>query len=292
MNKRQKAFITRTKKLLVGMDRQERAMEISATITRLYQNIKWSSNEILEVENCLLATKRRVTIGKGIVMITPEQIPQSVKSAVNAYLMTRTYAEVMREKVNEVYKESLEIFPLYTDMYADLESKRRRAEIKRIYNPANMYLSKDEDTCKDVYKDVDFQLRKKGLKPESMPDDHCPALTAEHLQTKTQHILIDAAAEMLGENGDFRHKALCLGLDKYYEFIGLVVKLVVNAPGFKNPLTGKGDDMKNYTGQGWEGGNYSRGMGITDIAKVIRKQLKKKYPACKFSVTISRIAID
>lgn len=172
-------------------------------------------------------------------MITPEQIPQSVKSAVNAYLMARTYAECMREKVNEVYKETLEIFPLYTDMYADLESKRRRVEVKRIYDPADMYLSKDEDTCKDVYKDVDFQLRKKGLKPDSMPNDHCPALVAEHLQTKTERILIDAATEMLGQNGNFRHTLLCNGLDKYYQFIDLVVKLVVNLQGFKNPLTGK-----------------------------------------------------
>ena len=47
------------------------------------------------------------------------------------------------------------------------------------------------------------------------------------------------ATKMLGEKGDFRHKLLCAGLDKYRQFIDLVVGLVVNAPGFKNPLTGQ-----------------------------------------------------
>ena len=166
--------------------------------------------------------------------LTPQDIPQSVKSAVNAYLMARTYAECMREKVNEVYKESLEIFPLYTDL-----ERRGGDKTQRIYDPSKMYLSKDEETCKDVYADVDFHLRKRNIKPESMPDGHSPALTAEHLQTQAQWLIIDTAGEMLGETGDFQHKLLCNGLDKYNQFIDLVVKMVVNMPGFKNPLTGR-----------------------------------------------------
>ena len=166
--------------------------------------------------------------------LTPQDIPQGVKSAVNAYLMARTYAECMREKVNEVYKESLGIFPLYTD-----RNKRRGGKSERIYDPEKMYLSKDDETCKDVYADVDFHLRKRNIKPESMPDGHCPALTAEHLQTQAQWLIIDTAGEMLGETGDFQHKLLCAGLDKYHEFIDLVVKMVVNMPDFANPLTGR-----------------------------------------------------
>lgn len=171
--------------------------------------------------------------------ITKPEITQAVKSSVNAYLMARAYAETMREKVDVVYKETLEIFPLYTDLTSRRISKRRRCKPERIYDPERMYLSADEETCKEVYADVNHQLRKQGIKPETMPDDYCPALTAEHLQTKTEHILIDAAAEMLGETGDFRHRALCLGLDKYKQFIDLVVSLVVNLPDFKNPLTGQ-----------------------------------------------------
>jgi len=161
-----------------------------------------------------------------------KQVTQAVKSSVNAYLMARAYAETMREKVDEVYKETLDIFPLYTDL-----ERRGGDKTQRIYNPGRMYLSKDDETCKDVYADVNFQLRKKGIKPDSMPDGHCPALTAEHIVVKTKHLLIDSMAEMLGEDDDFQHKLLCAGLDKYQEFIDLAVRLVVNMPGFKNPLT-------------------------------------------------------
>lgn len=46
----------------------------------------------------------------------------------------------------------------------------------------------------------------------------------------------------------------------------------------------------NYTGQGWEGKNYSPDLGIKDIAKIIRTNLKQKYPRCKFSVQIERFS--
>lgn len=46
--------------------------------------------------------------------------------------------------------------------------------------------------------------------------------------------------------------------------------------------------MKFYTEHGWKGESYSRDMGIADIAKAVRKDLKKRFPECKFSVTIQR----
>ena len=164
---------------------------------------------------------------------TKPQITQAVKSSVNAYLMARAYAETMREKVDPFYTEALAIHPIYTDL-----TTRANTEVERIYNREQMFLSEDDETCKEIYADVNFHLRKAGLKPDNMPDSHCPALVAEHLQIKTEHILIDAAAEMLGENGEFRHTLLCNGLGAYKKFIDLVVKLVVNMPDFKNPLTG------------------------------------------------------
>lgn len=42
--------------------------------------------------------------------------------------------------------------------------------------------------------------------------------------------------------------------------------------------------MQNYTGYGWEGKNYNNNLSTTDIAKIIRQQLKKEYPNCKFSI--------
>lgn len=166
-----------------------------------------------------------------------KDVTPAVKSSVNAYLMARVYAETMRAAVDKVYKESLEIFPLYTDRN-ELRDPSRRKPKERIFDHDKMYLSKDEETCKEVYADVNFQLRKQGLKPDSMPDDHCPALVAEHLQVKTQWLLIECAAEMLGESNpkDFNNQLLCAGLDTHKKFIDLVVGLVVNLPDFKSPL--------------------------------------------------------
>jgi len=42
--------------------------------------------------------------------------------------------------------------------------------------------------------------------------------------------------------------------------------------------------MRNYTGYGWEGKNYSENLSTKDIAKIIRQRLKKEFPECKFSV--------
>ena len=171
------------------------------------------------------------------VKLTQKDVTPALKSSVNAYLMARAMAEVTREKVNEVYQEVLQIHPLYED----LDTRARKAEPSRIYDPDKMYLSTDEETCSDVYADADFTLRERNIKPGDMPRDHCPALVAECVQRDTEHLIIETAAEMLAfdiEPKEFGNKLLCLGLEKYQEFINLCVGLVVKLPDFKNPLTG------------------------------------------------------
>jgi len=49
--------------------------------------------------------------------------------------------------------------------------------------------------------------------------------------------------------------------------------------------------MRNYTGHGYQGSNYNRNLGIKEIAKLIRTQLKKDFPECKFSVQIERYSM-
>ena len=49
--------------------------------------------------------------------------------------------------------------------------------------------------------------------------------------------------------------------------------------------------MQNYTGQGWEGKNYNRDLDIKGIAKIVKTNLKKEYPQCKFSVQIERYSM-
>jgi len=48
--------------------------------------------------------------------------------------------------------------------------------------------------------------------------------------------------------------------------------------------------MKFYTKHGWKGDNYERGRDITDIAKLIRTELKSRFPKCRFGVRIQRYA--
>lgn len=163
--------------------------------------------------------------------LTPENVTSAVKEAVQGYLLARANAEVMREKVNQVYREVLEIHPLYTDFMAE-----RREEIKRVTDVEDMYLSTDEATCGEVYRDANLTLREMGLKSDDMPDEHCPALVAEELQRDTEHLILEASSDMLelDFNGhELKHRLLCLGLEKYKKFIDLVVGLVVNLPDFK-----------------------------------------------------------
>lgn len=172
--------------------------------------------------------------------MTASMITQDVKSAVNAYLMARTFAEVQREKVDAIQREELDVF----EFYVAPEYAVRGREIERITGPDKTWLMSDKDH-KAYLEGVRFELEKAGYKiqqADGTQDKHqyyCPALVAESAQRETEHLIIKAAADMLKEPKVTVHNLLSLGLERYHEFIDLVVKLVVNAPGFQNPLTGK-----------------------------------------------------
>jgi len=171
--------------------------------------------------------------------MTPK-VTYAVKSAVNAYLLARTSAELHREKVDKIQRGLLEDTPYYT---AEKYLIRGRTEKERITDPKDTWLMSDEESF-DYLVDLKHELIKAGYKIESEPGSaensySCPALSAEYLQTQTQWLVIDTAAEMLGEKEGFRDSLLCAGLEKYNQFIDLVVKMVVNMPDFKNPLTGQ-----------------------------------------------------
>lgn len=42
--------------------------------------------------------------------------------------------------------------------------------------------------------------------------------------------------------------------------------------------------IRNYTGHRWQGKKYNPQMSIKEIVENIRKELKEKFPECKFSV--------
>jgi len=165
--------------------------------------------------------------------LTMQDVTQDVKSSVNAYLMARAYAETMRSAIDKIQRGVLEECPLTNG----LEVKHGKSE-RRITDPEHAYLETREDHIQDYYAECDKREREAGLKPKEMEFDYCPALVAEHLQVKSEWLLIESAAEMLGEDKpeDFNNKLLCHGLESRKKFIDLVVGLVLNLPDFENPM--------------------------------------------------------
>jgi len=170
-------------------------------------------------------------------------IPESVKSAVNAYLMARAYAEVHREKVDSIQRHLLETAKYYVDpKWKDTRSFQDGIDDERITDLKLTYLMSDSES-KDYFADLKAALIKAGYEIEDIPGAEgrwkCPALVAESLQRDTERLIIECASDMVNGGENFADKLLCFGLERYHRFIDLVVGMVVSMPGFKNPLTGE-----------------------------------------------------
>jgi hypothetical protein len=169
--------------------------------------------------------------------LSPADVTPAVKSAASAVLVSRAYAETMRARKTEIETAILAETPLYV-----ATDKRHNREAERITDPGLVWLT---DLTSPQYLDhiaeVKKRVRAAGLHPDDMPEDHCPACVAECVQRDAEHLLIEAAAEMLGAPNpkDFRHKLLCSGMAKYRKFIDLLCSLVISLPDFRNPLTGQ-----------------------------------------------------
>lgn len=157
--------------------------------------------------------KKNMTIND----ITPE-----IKEAVKAFLLSRVYAETMRDEVDKVHKEILTECPIYADRFE---------EVKQIFKSDDLYLCSDDNLCQEFYDEANKRLRNCGLKPDSMPDSHCPALVAEHLQVIAANSLIDVAEALTGIK-----RTDVYMLDDRKKYIDLLCKLVVNLPDWENPL--------------------------------------------------------
>lgn len=149
-----------------------------------------------------------------------------VRSYVIAYLMARAYAETVEAQVEPVHRAILEECPVYAD----------RADGRQILKADDLYLCSNEAHCRDFYDEADHRLRKLGLKPATMPKEHCPVLVAKHELTKIEWKLIDASGQGFGVNSS---NILNHGLEDRQKWIDLVVGLHVNQPDFVNPITGK-----------------------------------------------------
>ena len=167
--------------------------------------------------------------------MTAKDVTPGVKSAVNAYLMARTYAETIRERVDKIKSTILSECPLSNGLDQELG-----LPAKQITDPNHVYLCTDKDLLQDFYQETDKRLREAGYKQDDMSENHCPALAAEDMQTEVELLLLDLASDMMKMDFDgqeLNSRLLCMGMDKRQAFIDLVVRLVVNLPDFKNPLT-------------------------------------------------------
>lgn len=148
----------------------------------------------------------------------------AVHSLVSAYLMARAYAETMRASVDMIHGQILAECPI-------MEDKRDGAPITA---SKDLYLSSDDAACADFYAEANKRLRAANLKPADMPDEHCPALVAEHLLTRIERELIDESGKAFDVTAD---KLICAprGLENWKKWIDLVCSFIVPLPHFKAP---------------------------------------------------------
>ena len=160
-----------------------------------------------------------------------EQVSLACETAVNAVLLARVYAETKRAQVDAVKREVLA-----AGQYMVAPDQRRDDAPERIADPMFDWLMTTVDfaayciTCDKIE-------RERGIKPADMPVEHCPALVAEDVQRKAQHVLLECAGEAMGQP-KFA-ELVTRSLDGYEKAIDLLCRMVVNRPGYKNPLTGK-----------------------------------------------------
>jgi hypothetical protein len=148
--------------------------------------------------------------------------------ATAAYLVARAAAETMREAVDEIATDVL----TRVELYNDLAVRHERDERRRITEPRYTYLSEDEEATKAYFAECDKAERAAGLKPAEMPNEHCPALVAEHEQAKAEWALIDAAATFLQMDNPLDFKKHLFG-EKRQRFIDLTASMVLSYEGGK-----------------------------------------------------------
>ncbi len=175
------------------------------------------------------------------------RITQALKSSVNAYLLTRCHAEIMRKEVDKIAEKILASMKFYGNKY----SKRGLAapDVRfRILKHKDSWLMNDEDShdyltfLRDDILKAGFDAPLSEYEPgEPTPEwsYKCPALVAESQLVDTEHLIVRCMAEILGTTFNDLWMGLMCAYHKYKDFLDLCIKLVVNQPDFKNPLTGE-----------------------------------------------------
>ena len=139
---------------------------------------------------------------------------------VNAVLLAMTLSKFERERMDAVDRKLL----------AEMAVLHRETG-ERITDMKLTYLGRDEDMAPYWVRRQE-EIDAMGC---DLPKDHCPALVAEHLQMDAEHAMIEAAEEFFP--CVTLNSILCSsgGLAKLETYKDLLIKLVVNAPGYTPP---------------------------------------------------------
>lgn len=163
--------------------------------------------------------------------LTPADITPGLKTAVRAYLLAKVYADVEAEKMAAVNRELLAAREYFVNSHWKEDGMGEDLP-ERIVDRKISFLMSDADSA-IFFAAHDERIKALGY---DLPFGHCPALIAESVVRKAVDIMGECMAEMMGVKPD-----LFVGLcgEHRERFIDLAVKLVVNLPDFRNPLTGE-----------------------------------------------------
>lgn len=157
-------------------------------------------------------------------------VAKALTPFVNTLLMAKAYAELERERVDAIQRRVLseDVYTGHTRLRLD-----DGGEEIRILDPKHKHLMDDADSQRYFAKLNEIHLAEGFAKAA---DGFCPALVAESLQRKAERALIDASGKYVdGMSAD----RMALRPDMWDKAVDLLIGMVVNQTGYKNPLTGK-----------------------------------------------------
>jgi hypothetical protein len=118
----------------------------------------------------------------------PKAIAAALSEPVDAYLKARAFAEVEKERVEKIQKQVL----AEGTFYGHHKKRSGEGEHFRVTDPKDSWLMDDADAAR--YFEILNQIHlAAGF--EKAKDGYCPALVAEHEQTKAERALIDASSQ-------------------------------------------------------------------------------------------------
>ncbi len=163
---------------------------------------------------------RRLTMDKK--KLQKHCLSKKTKTLVISYFVARAASELKAEQVKPVQREILKSI-----QGKAVRGKSREITHQVIVDPKDDWLLSDGDA--DLYfAECDRVEKERGIKPKSMEKDHCPLLTLEEGQRKTERALIEHTGKPFGVSLDM---LLCTknGLENKQKWIDLICGLVVTA---------------------------------------------------------------